>query len=108
MSLLLLFGGGSGPGRPAPPELVRRIRVFASSAERLTKILTTDISTRIALSETVTGIASQYFVNGVRLVIGPAVVEAQYVLAPATAPNEGTFFVVDTSVLDGADVLAAF
>lgn len=110
MSLLLLFGGGGSidPG-PSPPELVRRIKVYGKSSALLTQILTRDISSRLALSETLTGVAGEYFINGINLRIGPVVVEATYDLAPATDPyGVGTYFIIDTSSIDGPDVIAPF
>lgn len=92
-----------------PLATVREVVVPAFSAAALTKMLTVDISSRISLAETVTGVASEYFINGVtETVPAKGRMTARYILTPAIDPYGGNLFIVDTSAVDGANVLAAF
>jgi hypothetical protein len=79
----------------------RRIRVVATSTTLLSQLLARDISDRITVSETVTGLNSSYFINGeVLRVTSTGHLVADYILAPAVDPLAGLYFILDVSHLD--------
>lgn len=87
---------------------VRTVRVMAITPTLLAQVLTRDISDRLTIRETVTGVDSHYFINGIDLrVVESGHVEADYTLAPASDPFTGLYFILDTSALD-TGVLAPF
>lgn len=87
----------------------RTIRVLADSAAALTQVLSRDISDRLAISETVTGLSSSYFINGELLTLTPGGhVEAIYTLAPAADPFAGLYWILGTSVLGTGTLPAPF
>ena len=58
----------------------------------------------VTITETVTGLNTTYFINGVSYeVIGGKQLRATWVLAPDL--ETGTVFILDTSTLNGAHVL---
>jgi len=92
-----------------PLAQARSIRVLGKTTALLTQILTRDISDRITLSETVTGVSDDFYINGVELMLTTdGYLQADYILTPAQDPFAGNYFEIDTSALDGADVLAPF
>lgn len=92
-----------------PLAQARLIRVAGRDATRLTQILIRDISDRITISEAVTGVNDAFFINGVELHVLPTgTMEALYTLAPTNDPAVNNFFVIDSSSLNGPDVLAPF
>jgi hypothetical protein len=89
-----------------PFEQAQRIRVFGDTTALVTQILGRDISSRIAVSETVTGLNEEFFINGIELRILPSGhIAAEYILTPTL---DNTFFIIGTSALNGADILAYF
>jgi hypothetical protein len=92
-----------------PLAQAHEIAVLGRTPALLTQILTRDISDRITVSETVTGVSDDFFINGVELVVLPQrFVGARYVLAPTEDPATSNYFLIDTSALDGPDILAPF
>jgi hypothetical protein len=92
-----------------PLAQARRITVLATTAALLTQILTRDISDRITLSETVTGVSDDFFINGVELSVTPnGHVHAAYVLAPAADPYAALYWLLGTSTLGTDTLLAPF
>jgi hypothetical protein len=88
-----------------PFAVVRSITVTAKTTANLTQVLTRDISDRLSVDETVTGVASEVFINGVELTVLPTGhLEATYVLAPAADPQSGLYWILGTSVL-GTDTV---
>jgi hypothetical protein len=68
--------------------------------------LTRDISDRITVTDTSTGINGDFFINGIDLKIDKdGFVEALYILAPAGPATP--YFILGTSVL-GTGILAPF
>jgi hypothetical protein len=54
-------------------------------------------------------VSDDFFINGVELVVLPQrFVGARYVLAPTEDPATSNYFLIDTSALDGPDILAPF
>lgn len=85
------------------------IGVVGRTTALLTQLLTRDISDRVTVSEALTGVSDDFFINGIELTINPTgVLSARYVLSPSDDPATGSYFLIDTSALDGADVLAPF
>lgn len=85
----------------------RRVGVIGKTSALLTQILTRDISDRITISETVTGVANDFFINAVELqVLKTGLVMAVYTLAPAQDPLSGLYWVLGTSIL-GTDTIPA-
>jgi hypothetical protein len=85
------------------------VTVVGKTSALLTQILTRDISDRVTVSETVTGVNDDFFINGIELTVHPQrFISARYVLSPSADPATGNYFLLDTSALDGADVLAPF
>jgi len=94
-----------------PLAQAQAITVFGRDDTLLAQILTRDISDRITLSETVTGVSDDFFINAVELtILASGHLVARYALAPASDPFAmgGTYFILDSSALDGPDVLAPF
>jgi hypothetical protein len=88
---------------------VRAVTVAGRTAALLTQLLTRDISDRVTVSETVTGVNDAFFINGIDLRVEPAgFLIARYVLSPTDDPATGSYFLIDTSSINGADVLAPF
>ncbi|MES2360073.1 MAG: hypothetical protein V4529_17160 [Gemmatimonadota bacterium] len=87
----------------------RTVMVHGTTSDRLTHILATDVSSRLQIVETMTGVANDYFVNGITLTVdADRWVSATYVLTPATDPFGGNYFILGTSALDSAAVLIPF
>jgi hypothetical protein len=92
-----------------PLAQARRITVLATTAALLTQILTRDISDRITLSETVTGVSDDFFINAVELsVTANGHVMASYTLAMAADPFSALYWMLGTSVLGTNTLLAPF
>jgi hypothetical protein len=92
-----------------PLSQAREIVVLGKTTALLTQILTRDISDKITLSETVTGVSDDFHINGMTLTITPdGYVQARYTLAVAMTPASGNYFVLGTSELGGPDILAPF
>jgi len=86
---------------------VRAIRVVAKNATLLAHVLAREISDLVTITETVTGAASNFFVNGYEKVLTSAgVLIADYILAPAYDPFAGLYWVLGTSTL-GTNTLPA-
>ncbi len=78
----------------------RRVGVVGRTSALLTQILTRDISDRITISETVTGLNNDFFINGVEKTLLPSgQLMATYILAPAADPFSGLYWVLGTSTL---------
>ncbi|MEO8678139.1 MAG: hypothetical protein ABI665_03780 [Vicinamibacterales bacterium] len=78
----------------------RTIVVFADTADALTQMLARDISDRLTISETVTGLSNGYFINGIELQYLPSGhLQASYILAPAQDPFAGLYWILGTNVL---------
>jgi len=85
----------------------RSVTVFGKSATLLTQILQREISDRIMLSETVTGLSDLSFINGEELRGMPSGhVSVTYTLAPAADPFAGLYWVLGVNTL-GVDTLLA-
>jgi hypothetical protein len=85
----------------------RRVGVIGKTSALLSQILARDISDRITISETVTGVANDFFINAIELkVLKTGLVMATYTLAPAQDPFTGTYWVLGTSTL-GTDTRPA-
>jgi len=83
-----------------PLAQARTITVIGRTSALLTQILTRDISDRITLSETVTGVSDDFFINGMELVVKPSGhVQATYILTPAQDPFAGLYWILGTSTL---------
>ena len=91
----------------SPSEQVRSVRIRGKSPALLTQLLTREISDRITVSETVTGVSSDFHINGVDLTVTPTLVEATYILAPAL-PAGTSYWILGTSVFGGPEQLATF
>lgn len=92
-----------------PLAQARTVSVVGRTAALLTQILTREVSDRLTLSETVTGVADDFFIQGMELTVMPeGCIGARYVLSPTHDPATGAYFVIDTSALDGPDILAPF
>lgn len=91
-----------------PLAQVRTITVLGNTAAKLTQLLTRDISDRLTISETLTGVSGSFYINAVELRVLPSgYLEGTYTLATATNPF-GSVFVLEVSALNGADGLAGF
>lgn len=89
--------------------LAQRITVVGKTTALLTQLLTREISDRIAISETVTGLSAEFFINAIEFTVLPGKqLQATYTLWPAQEPNGGAYFIIGTSALGGAAVLAPF
>ncbi len=87
----------------------RLVTVTGKSAALLTAILQRDISDRITLTETVTGLNGDFFVNGMTLRVLPTLqVSATLTLAPTNDPFTGLYWVIGTSALGTDTRLAPF
>jgi len=87
----------------------KTVTVAARTSTLLTQVLQRDISDRLAISETVTGVNGGFFINGEELRVLPTgQVVVTYTLAPAADPASGTYFIVGTSALASAALLAPF
>jgi hypothetical protein len=83
--------------------------VIGSTSALLTQILTREISDRIKVIETLTGVNADFFINGIEMtVMKERVMHARYTLAQALDPAVGPYFIIDTSAVNGPDVLAPF
>jgi hypothetical protein len=86
---------------------VSTITVLGTSAALLAQILTRDISDRLTITETVTGVNAAFFINQVHLRVLPTrYVQVTYTLAPAADPFSGLYWVLGTSTL-GTDTTPA-
>jgi hypothetical protein len=85
----------------------RVIAVTAREAVGLAQILTRDISDRLAIAETVSGLNSSFFINGEVLDVLPSGhLRATYTLAPAADPRAGLYWILGTAIL-GTDTVPA-
>ena len=79
----------------------RRITVVATSSTLLAQILAREISDRLTISETLTGLNSSYFINGIELrLLKSGHIQGTYTLAPAADPFSGLYWQMDVSQLD--------
>ncbi len=85
---------------------VQAVTVIGDTATLMGQIVARDISDRLTISETVTGLNDSFFINGMELQLAPTHVQATYILAPAQDPFSGLYWILDTSVL-GTDTLPA-
>lgn len=82
-------------------------RIIARTPAQVAQLLRRDVSDRVALSETVTGVANEFFINGITLSLRPdGYLEGTYTFAPAMDPFSGLYWVLGTSVL-GTDTVPA-
>jgi hypothetical protein len=89
--------------------LVQTATVVADTGTLLAQVLTRDISDRITISETVTGVNAPFFINGIDLRQMPSGhLEATYILAPAADPFAGLYWILGTSVLGTNTIPAPF
>ncbi len=85
----------------------RTVTVFGKTPTLLTQILQREISDRLMLSETVTGLSDLVFINGEELRGMPTGhVSVTYTLAPAADPFAGLYWVLGVNTL-GVDTLLA-
>jgi hypothetical protein len=90
-----------------PLSQARSVTVLGKTTALLTQILTRDISDRITLSETVSGVSGDYYINAIELtVLASGYLAATYTLT--TADDIATYFEWDVSEWDGPDVWAPF
>lgn len=91
---------------PTYPQ-ARMMRLLADTTAQMQQVLTRDISDRLAISETVTGLNSSFFINGEQLTYRPdGHLEVTYTLAPAADPRSGLYWILGTSIL-GTDTVPA-
>lgn len=78
----------------------KRVEVAVRTSTQLAQALARDISDRLTISETVTGLNASYFINGIdwRLTRNGHV-RVTYTLAPAYDPFSGNYWVLGTSTL---------
>lgn len=89
--------------------LAKTMTVVGDTTTILTQILQRDISDRLSISETVTGVNNAFFINGVEEVVLPSGhVQATYTLAPAADPFSGMYWILGTSVLGTGTIPAPF
>ncbi len=87
---------------------VPRLKVLGNRPAHLTQILSREISDRISVTESLTGVNSEFFIDGIALKVGPIIAEVTYNVSPAQDPYNGNYFVMDVDALDGVKVLAPF
>ena len=87
----------------------RTVTVFGSNATLLTQILVRDISDKLTISETVTGLNSSFFINAIDLELMPTGhLRSTYTLAPAADPFSGLYWELGVSTLGTNTLLAPF
>ncbi len=87
----------------------RTVTILGRNATVLTQMLQRDISDRLTISETVTGLNSAFFINGEELKVLPSgYVSVTYTLAPAADPFSGLYWILDTSTLGTSTIPAPF
>lgn len=85
------------------------ITVIAHTTTQLTQVLARDISDRLTITETMTGLSSSFFINGMELRILPTQhLQATYTLAPAADPFAGLYWILGSSVLGTNSIPAPF
>lgn len=89
--------------------LAHTVSVIGDSSAKLTQILQRDISDRLALSETMTGLNSDFFINAIELVVLPTQhLSVTYTLAPAADPLADLYWILGTGVLGTSTIPAPF
>jgi hypothetical protein len=97
-----------------PLAQVRRVVVIGDEATKVTQILRRDISDRLSITETVTGVDNAFFINAIELEALPTRhLQATYTLAPAQDPFAGQlavglWWILGTSVLGSGTIPAPF
>lgn len=92
-----------------PFDEAQQVSVFGSTPAKLTQILTRDISDRITVQETVTGVDGDFFINAVRLTLLPSGhVTATYTLAPARNPFGDAVWTLNESEINVDAVVIPF
>lgn len=87
----------------------RTMTVIADTSTILTQVLTRDISDRLTIAETVTGLSSAFFINGIEWHVLPTKhLEVTYTLAPAADPFAGLYWILGTGVLGTSTIPAPF
>jgi hypothetical protein len=87
----------------------RLVQVTARTNAVVTQILTRDISDRITITETVTGVSEDYFINGVSDRVTNGVLSSVYTLAPVSATfDTAVYWTLGTSTLGTDTLLAPF
>jgi hypothetical protein len=87
----------------------RSVSVTGRTTALMSAMLARDISDRITISETVTGVNNDYFINAVELrVLSSGQIASTYTLAPAQDPFAGLYWVVDVGVLGTSTIPAPF
>lgn len=87
----------------------RTASVPGKSAALLTQLLQREVSDRVTVQETVTGLNNDFFINGLEERILPSGhMQAMYTLSPAQDPLSGLYWVVGTSVLGVNTIPAPF
>jgi hypothetical protein len=89
---------------------VNSAHVYGTTAATLTQLLTREISDRVTVIETVTGVSADFYINAIELaILRTEHVRGVYTLAPVVDAFGGaSLFVINSSSINGADVLATF
>lgn len=111
------YQSSANVGKVVADELLRRtkdehtqIKSITYNANRNSTFmgyaLTLFIGSRITVTETVSGVSTDFFVNGMEFNVDPGkILNVTYYLERAFGAAGATYFVLDTSVLDGMDIL---
>ncbi len=87
----------------------RSVSVTGRTTTLMSGILAREISDRITISETVTGVNNDYFINAVELRVLPSgQIASTYTLAPAQDPFAGLYWVLGTGILGTSTIPAPF
>lgn len=88
----------------------RAIRVPGRTATLMAGILAREISDRITISESMTGLSGQdFFINGIEERLKPSgMLEADYILVPAADPASGLYWKLGTSTVGTNSIPAPF
>jgi hypothetical protein len=87
----------------------QNVSVMGTSATRLTNILELDISDRIMITETITGVNNVFIINGEDLRVLPSGhLQATYVLSSGQEIHGGSYWILGMSVLGVNTFPAAF
>jgi hypothetical protein len=86
------------------------VSIIARDQDTLTELLARDISDRVTVKETVTGINADFYINGIEWqILSNGLLAVTYTLAPAVDPYGGaSIFIIGESLIGGPDVLIAF
>ena len=87
----------------------RTVTVASKNTTIRSRILEAEISDMINVRESVTGINTDHFINGIELrFVGGTVLEATLTLAPDNDPFMGLYWILGTSTLGTSTLLAPF